>query len=127
MTRVNVPRVVQGHDALSFSRSTGNPPLVLTNPSKHSLFQSRKRRAVYVEDEVGLGDRDRPKAGGGERPGGLGGLARGDHQTVRTSRGACGDQGIDSLSLNPDTVVSTWMSLAEKLPVPGGAAHRALG
>ena len=26
------------------------------------------------------------------------------------------DQGIDSLSFNPDTVVSTWMALAEAPP-----------
>ncbi len=37
------------------------------------------------------------------------------------------DQGIGSLSLNPDTVVATWMSLAEKAPAPGGAALRAAG
>ena len=37
------------------------------------------------------------------------------------------DEGIDSLSLNPDTVVSTWMSLAEKIAVPNGAAHRVAG
>src|SRR5882724_3908041 len=28
------------------------------------------------------------------------------------------EQGIDSLSLNPDTVVSTWLSLAESAPAP---------
>ncbi|MBS0336013.1 MAG: phosphoenolpyruvate synthase [Proteobacteria bacterium] len=37
------------------------------------------------------------------------------------------DEGIGSLSLNPDTVVSTWMSLAEPAPAPGGAARRAVG
>jgi phosphoenolpyruvate synthase/pyruvate phosphate dikinase len=26
------------------------------------------------------------------------------------------EQGIDSLSLNPDTVVATWMALAENAP-----------
>ncbi|MDH4189986.1 MAG: phosphoenolpyruvate synthase [Betaproteobacteria bacterium] len=33
------------------------------------------------------------------------------------------DEGITSLSLNPDTVVSTWLSLAEH-PAPRGAARR---
>ena len=33
------------------------------------------------------------------------------------------DEGITSLSLNPDTVVSTWLALAEK-PASGGAAPR---
>ena len=37
------------------------------------------------------------------------------------------EEGIGSLSLNPDTVVSTWMSLAEKAPAPGGAAVRVAG
>ncbi len=37
------------------------------------------------------------------------------------------DEGIDSLSLNPDTVVSTWLSLAESEPVPGGARRTATG
>jgi pyruvate,water dikinase len=36
------------------------------------------------------------------------------------------DEGIGSLSLNPDTVVSTWRSLAEQAPVPGGAQRRAM-
>ena len=36
------------------------------------------------------------------------------------------DEGIDSLSLNPDTVVSTWISLAEQAPDPG-AARRSAG
>jgi phosphoenolpyruvate synthase/pyruvate phosphate dikinase len=30
------------------------------------------------------------------------------------------EQGIDSLSLNPDTVVSTWMALAETPPAEPG-------
>ena len=33
------------------------------------------------------------------------------------------EQGIDSMSLNPDTVVSTWLALAET-PAPGGAEAR---
>ena len=37
------------------------------------------------------------------------------------------DEGIGSLSLNPDTVVSTWMSLAEQSPAPGGARRSAVG
>jgi pyruvate,water dikinase len=32
------------------------------------------------------------------------------------------EQGIDSMSLNPDTVVSTWISLAGDAPVPDGIA-----
>ena len=32
------------------------------------------------------------------------------------------EQGIDSLSLNPDTVVSTWLSLAEAAPQKQSAA-----
>jgi pyruvate,water dikinase len=32
------------------------------------------------------------------------------------------DQGIESLSLNPDTVVSTWLSLAGTAPAPDGIA-----
>jgi pyruvate, water dikinase len=35
------------------------------------------------------------------------------------------EQGIDSLSLNPDTVVATWMNLAE--PVPAGKKSAAAG
>ena len=37
------------------------------------------------------------------------------------------DEGIGSLSLNPDTVVSTWISLAERAPAPVGARRRAAG
>ncbi len=37
------------------------------------------------------------------------------------------DEGIDSLSLNPDTVVSTWLSLAKSEPVPEGARRTATG
>ena len=37
------------------------------------------------------------------------------------------DEGIGSLSLNPDTVVSTWMSLAGQSPAPGGARRSAVG
>jgi pyruvate,water dikinase len=32
------------------------------------------------------------------------------------------EQGIDSLSLNPDTVISTWLSLAGDAPAPDGSA-----
>jgi phosphoenolpyruvate synthase/pyruvate phosphate dikinase len=32
------------------------------------------------------------------------------------------EQGIDSLSLNPDTVVTTWMALAESAPAPKKSA-----
>jgi pyruvate, water dikinase len=32
------------------------------------------------------------------------------------------EQGIESLSLNPDTVVSTWLSLAEAAPQKKSAA-----
>jgi len=32
------------------------------------------------------------------------------------------EQGIESLSLNPDTVVSTWMALAESAPAPKQSA-----
>ena len=37
------------------------------------------------------------------------------------------DEGIGSLSLNPDTVVSTWMALAEQAPTPADARRRAAG
>ena len=37
------------------------------------------------------------------------------------------DEGIGSLSLNPDTVVATWMALAEQVPSPAGARRRAAG
>ena len=37
------------------------------------------------------------------------------------------DEGIDSLSLNPDTVVATWLSLAQTKPIPGGARRTATG
>ena len=37
------------------------------------------------------------------------------------------DEGIDSLSLNPDTVVATWLSLAQTKPSPGGARQTATG
>jgi phosphoenolpyruvate synthase/pyruvate phosphate dikinase len=32
------------------------------------------------------------------------------------------EQGIESMSLNPDTVVSTWMALAENAPEKKSAA-----
>jgi pyruvate,water dikinase len=32
------------------------------------------------------------------------------------------EQGIDSLSLNPDTVVATWRALAESVPAPQSSA-----
>jgi pyruvate,water dikinase len=35
------------------------------------------------------------------------------------------EQGIDSLSLNPDTVVATWMSLSGDAPAPSGDAKSA--
>jgi pyruvate,water dikinase len=37
------------------------------------------------------------------------------------------EEGIGSLSLNPDTVVSTWIALAEHVPAPAGARRRAAG
>jgi pyruvate,water dikinase len=37
------------------------------------------------------------------------------------------DEGIGSLSLNPDTVVSTWIALAEPVPAPAGARRRVAG
>ena len=37
------------------------------------------------------------------------------------------DEGIGSLSLNPDTVVSTWIALAEQAPAPADTRRRATG
>ena len=53
--------------------------------------------------------RSRPAA----RPASTSASAARGRRTTRTSRGGCWSEGIESMSLNPDTVVETWLFLAD--------------